>query len=106
MTNDLLRRMNEHKGKNVPGFTANYNISRLEYYETTTDVRAVIAREKQIKGWLRSKKISLVEPMNPDWKDLSLGWQDGWDSALRMTWWQSARWIENFQKDWRESPVS
>jgi len=74
MTNDLKRRVYEHKHKLVPGFTRKYNITRLIYYEETPDVRAAIAREKQIKGWLRAKKIALVESVNPEWKDLSDEW--------------------------------
>ena len=73
VTNDLERRVYEHKQKLVPGFTAKYNITRLVYFEVTQDIQAAIAREKQIKGWLRSKKIALIESVNPGWKDLSLG---------------------------------
>jgi putative endonuclease len=69
VTNDLERRVYEHKNKLVPGFTAKYNIDRLVYFETTEDVNAAICREKQIKGW-----ISLIESANPVWKDLSVGW--------------------------------
>ena len=64
--------MYEHKQKLVAGFTAKYNIDRLVYYEATEDVNAAISREKQIKGWLRAKKIALIESMNPDWVDLSV----------------------------------
>ena len=60
VTNDLQRRMYEHKLKLAPGFTKRYNLSWLVYYETTSDVRAAIAREKQIKGWIRSKKVALL----------------------------------------------
>lgn len=74
VTNDLDRRVNEHKQKLVPGFTAKYNITRLIYFEVTQDVQAAIAREKQIKRWLRRKKIALIESVNPDWADLSIGW--------------------------------
>jgi putative endonuclease len=70
VTNNLERRMYEHKQKLIPGFTTKYNISRLVYYEATEDV-AAISREKQIKGWLRSKKIALIESVNPNWEDLS-----------------------------------
>ena len=73
VTNDLERRVYEHKQKLVPGFTAKYNITRLVYFEVTQDIQAAIAREKQIKGWLRSKKIALIESVNPEWKDLSMG---------------------------------
>jgi putative endonuclease len=74
VTNDLLRRVYEHKHKLIPGFTSKYNITCLVYYEATADIRAAIAREKQIKGWLRSKKIALIESVNPTWKDLSAEW--------------------------------
>lgn len=72
VTNDLTRRVYEHKHKLIPGFTQKYNITKLVYYEETSDVHAAIAREKQIKGWLREKKINLIESMNPNWVDLSL----------------------------------
>ncbi len=74
MTNDLQRRVEQHKQKLVEGFTQKYNITRLVYYETTNDVHAAIAREKQIKGWRRSKKTDLVESTNPTWSDLSDEW--------------------------------
>jgi putative endonuclease len=74
VTNDLERRVYEHKKKLVPGFTTKYNIDRLVYFETTQDVEVAISREKQIKGWLRTKKISLIESMNPTWDDLSARW--------------------------------
>jgi len=76
VTNDLRRRIWEHKQKLIEGFTKRYNITRLVYYEETPDVTAAIAREKQIKGWLRKKKIALIESLNPGWKDLSDGWYD------------------------------
>ena len=76
VTNNLERRVYEHKHKLIPGFTSRYNISRLVYFEATSDIRAAIAREKQIKGWTRSKKVALIEAMNPEWHDLSLGWYD------------------------------
>ncbi len=74
VTNDLERRVYEHKEKLVPGFTAKYNVTQLVYFEVTQDVRGAIAREKQIKGWLRRKKIALIESVNPEWKDLSTEW--------------------------------
>ncbi|MEQ9552553.1 MAG: GIY-YIG nuclease family protein [Coleofasciculus sp. G3-WIS-01] len=74
VTNDLYRRVYEHKQKLIPGFTQKYNINRLVYYEQTSDVREAIAREKQIKGWLRAKKIALIESANPQWRDLSADW--------------------------------
>ncbi|MFH2136532.1 MAG: GIY-YIG nuclease family protein [Patescibacteria group bacterium] len=69
--NDLPRRVWEHKEKLVEGFTKKYNITKLVYYEETNDVLGAIGREKQIKGWLRKKKIDLIEGTNPGWKDLS-----------------------------------
>lgn len=74
VTNNLKRRVYEHKNKLVPGFTAKYNINRLVYYDSTSDVNAAIGREKEIKGWLRAKKMALIESMNPTWEDLSEGW--------------------------------
>ena len=70
VTNNLERRVYEHKQKLIPGFTTKYNISRLVFFEATQDIRAAIEREKQIKGWLRSKKIALIESVNPQWEDL------------------------------------
>ncbi|PIZ27332.1 MAG: hypothetical protein COY46_00105 [Chloroflexi bacterium CG_4_10_14_0_8_um_filter_46_9] len=80
ITNDLERRVYEHKNKLIKGFTKRYNITKLVYYEVTSDVHAAIEREKQIKGWLRSKKITLIKTMNPQWADLSEGWSQ--DDAL------------------------
>ena len=74
MTNDLQRRVEQHKQKLVEGFTQRYNVTRLVYYEATNDVHAAIAREKQIKGWRRSKKTELIESVNPTWSDLSEEW--------------------------------
>ena len=76
VTSNLQRRVYEHKHKLVPGFTGKYNITRLVYFESTRDVRAAIAREKQIKGWRREKKIALIGATNPAWDDLSAGWYD------------------------------
>jgi len=74
VTNNLERRLLEHRRKLIPGFTSQYNINRLVHLEVFGDIRAAIAREKQIKGWLRIKKIALIESANRDWKDLSDGW--------------------------------
>jgi len=74
VTNDLARRVYEHKHKLLPGFTSRYNITRLVYFEATPDVRAAIAREKQIKRWRREKKVALIESANRDWKDLAREW--------------------------------
>ena len=70
VTNDLLRRVFEHRDKAVPSFTNRYNVDKLVYYEETPDVNAAIAREKQIKAGSRRKKIALIDAMNPDWHDL------------------------------------
>jgi len=74
VTNNLERRMYEHKNKLIPGFASKYNLKKLVYFEETIDVNAAITREKQIKGWLRKKKVALIESMNPDWKDLTEDW--------------------------------
>ena len=74
VTSNLERRVHEHRQKITGGFTSEYNISRLVYYETTDDAESAIAREKQIIGWRRSKKIALIESMNPGWADLADGW--------------------------------
>jgi putative endonuclease len=73
LTSDLERRVYEHKHKLVDGFTKKYNVGILVYYEATDDIRAAIGREKQIKAWRRSKRIALIESMNPQWQDLSRG---------------------------------
>jgi putative endonuclease len=74
VTNDLMRRVYEHKNKMIDGFTKKYNITKLVYYEETNDIQVAISREKQIKRWLRGKKIALIESVNPKWNDLSEGW--------------------------------
>ena len=75
VTNDLERRIYEHKNKLVDGFTKKYNVEKLVYFETTSDVLVAIEREKQIKKWRREKKNQLVVGMNPEWKDLSVEWE-------------------------------
>ena len=76
VTNDLERRIEEHKNKMKPNsFTSKYNVHKLVFYEQTTDVKSAIAREKQIKGGSRAKKIALIEEANPTWKDLSTEWK-------------------------------
>jgi putative endonuclease len=70
VTNDLVRRIWEHKNHAVEGFTARYHVDRLVYFEETSDVLSAIAREKEIKGWVRKKKVALIESVNPKWKDL------------------------------------
>jgi len=77
VTNDLERRVYEHKHKLVPGFTSKYNITMLAWYDTFEKIGDAIEWEKRIKGWLRSKKIALIETENPQWKDLSAGWYGG-----------------------------
>ncbi len=74
VTNNLERRIFEHKQHLAEGYTKKYKITKLVYYNETNDVNEAIAREKQIKGWLRAKKIALIESMNPEWKDLSEDW--------------------------------
>jgi putative endonuclease len=81
VTNDLERRVFEHKEKLVPGFTTKYRIERLVYFETTADVHTAISREKQIKGWIRSKKLALINSVNPTWKDLSHAWRESTTDA-------------------------
>ena len=71
VTNDLLRRVVTHKNKTGSMFVRKYNVTKLVYFEETQNVAAAIAREKQIKGWLRSKKVALIESVNPEWEDLS-----------------------------------
>jgi len=71
MTNDLVRRVYEHKNKLVSGFTEKYNVHKLVYFEETQDVHVAIAREKEIKKWRREKKNQLVNQINPAWRDLS-----------------------------------
>ncbi len=71
VTNNLTRRVYEHKHKLVEGFTSKYGLNRLVYYEIFDDIRLAIGREKQIKGWLRVRKIALIEAKNPEWNDLA-----------------------------------
>jgi putative endonuclease len=75
VTNDIQRRVTQHREKQVPGFSARYNVRELVYFEPFGDIRLAIAREKQIKGWLRVKKIALIESLNPSWRDLSAEWR-------------------------------
>ena len=74
VTNDIERRVYEHKNKSIPGFTSEYRLDRLVYFEEHADIRDAIDREKQIKGWRREKKVTLLESLNPKWRDLSLYW--------------------------------
>lgn len=82
VTNNLERRLYEHKSKLDDGFTKKYNVRKLVYFEHTHDVLTAIEREKQIKKWRREKKDALVVSMNPEWGDLSLQWHQE-DSSLR-----------------------
>ena len=75
VTNNLERRVYEHKHKIIPGFTSKYNINRLIYYEETNSIHVAIAREKEIKSWLRRRKVELIESKNPQWRDLSAEWE-------------------------------
>ncbi len=74
MTNDLVRRVAEHRSKRLPGFTRRYNVTRLVCFEETSEIESAIAREKQIKAWRRSKKVALIESVNPTWRDLAADW--------------------------------
>ena len=71
VTNDLVRRIYEHKNKLVKGFTEKYNVNKLVYFEETGDVRSALTREREIKKWRREKKNALVISINPEWKDLA-----------------------------------
>lgn len=70
VTNNLERRMFEHKNEILGGFTAKYNVKRLVYFEETNDIGGAISREKEIKGWIRKRKLNLINKFNPEWKDL------------------------------------
>ena len=76
VTNNLIRRVWQHRWGSVPGFTTMYRIHRLVYYEPFRDVRQAIARESEIKKWRREKKVTLIEARNPTWEDLAVGWLD------------------------------
>lgn len=71
VTNNLIRRMYEHKNKLIEGFTKKYNLTKLVHFEVTNDVKSAISREKQLKNWHREGKINLINQRNPGWKDLS-----------------------------------
>jgi putative endonuclease len=72
ITNNLHKRIYQHKNKLIEGFTKKYNVSKLVYYELTENVQSAIAREKQLKGWIRNKKNKLITTINPEWKDLGI----------------------------------
>lgn len=71
ITNNLRRRVEEHKSKLIPGYTEKYNLGKLVYYQEFSDINDAIAAEKKLKGWLRTKKDNLITSFNPNWKDLS-----------------------------------
>ncbi|MFZ3264928.1 MAG: GIY-YIG nuclease family protein [Terriglobales bacterium] len=81
MTNNLHRRVFEHKMHRMEGFTDTYNATRLVYWERHDDVRAAISREKQLKGWRREKKMWLIQRFNPGWKDLAAEWWETQDPS-------------------------
>jgi putative endonuclease len=84
VTNDIERRVWQHKTGYVDGFTKKYNVRRLVYYEDYESVRDAIAREKQLKDWRREKKVTLIESLNPEWDDLADHWyRERGDSSLR-----------------------
>jgi putative endonuclease len=83
VTNNLERRVAEHRLHRATGFSERYRIERLVYFETWGHIRYAIQREKQIKGWLRAKKVALIESKNPTWEDLSQGWYGKADSSSR-----------------------
>ena len=74
VTNDLARRVNEHKQGLIPGFTQKYRVTRLVYFEEFGDIGDAIAREKRIKGWVRARKLKLIEGRNVAWADLAQNW--------------------------------
>jgi putative endonuclease len=74
VTNNLERRLYEHKNKLADGFTKKYFVDKLVYFEETSDVRVALEREKQLKGWKRQRKDELINDSNPSWRDLSLDW--------------------------------
>jgi putative endonuclease len=74
VTSNLEQRVFQHKQHTFGAFTAKYNVTSLAYFERFATIHAAIAREKELKGWVRSKKVQLIESLNPKWKDLSYGW--------------------------------
>ena len=85
VTNDLERRMWEHKTGMLDGFAKRYNIDRLVHYEESNSIRSAIDREKQLKGWLRNKKVRLIEAANPEWDDMAQGWYTGPGDSSRSS---------------------
>ena len=74
VTNNIWRRVLEHKQGKIKGFTQKYRCKKLVYYESTNDISVALTREKQLKKWRREKKVALIEEMNPNWEDLSKDW--------------------------------
>jgi putative endonuclease len=85
VTNDIARRLLEHRSGLVGGFTQRYKLTRLIYVESSADVRQAIQREKQLKGWTRQRKLDLIHSQNPTWRDLSEGWLDAPDKSESLT---------------------
>jgi len=85
VTGHLARRVHQHRTGQLKGFSKKYQMKRLVYVEATSDVHLAIRREKQMKGWLRAKKIRLIESLNPEWRDLAVDWgaRDLRDPSLR-----------------------
>jgi putative endonuclease len=81
VTNDLVRRVWEHKQGSIPGFTSKYHVTQLVWFEETINIAAAVAREKQIKSWLRAKKVALVSASNPKWRDLTA--EEGFFASIR-----------------------
>jgi putative endonuclease len=84
ITSNLERRAWQHKHHEIEGFTDKYGVERLLYYEIFDDVRNAINREKQLKRWVRRKKIALIESVNPSWKDLSGDWYESRGPSTRL----------------------
>jgi putative endonuclease len=85
-TSDLARRMYQHRHGLIPGFTKQYRVNRLVWYELTPNARAAVEMEREIKSWRREKKVELIEAMNPSWHDLAVDWlpeSDGQVPSLR-----------------------
>jgi putative endonuclease len=83
VTSDMFKRAWQHKHHRLRGFTARYNIDRLVYYELYSDIRSAIDREKQVKRWSRSKKLTLIESKKPTWIDLAAEWYGNADPSTR-----------------------
>lgn len=85
VTNNLARRVYEHKAKLISGFTSRYKVNQLVYYEVAENIESAILREKQIKGWVRKKKTELINSVNPGWKNLSLDFMEPVDCYSEVT---------------------